>query len=296
MEEMHYFKESQREEIPVPDFKDNITRKLLLQFLCDLCTWAQATPVTSVGIKKDAHSLYILFRNFAFSEQDFWQTFGGYLIALRPKWKIGIFGTELSSQETAALLLDQQNGKFYAVQKTISGRYADSIRSLCLRIECANTEDAAMVNLLCQHMDWQSRILVADWDLREAFKQEHIPWLHQSTCYCYGNLSEDQEQQDYLDVLSFPQKVGLWLQFLENRFDYEEFAWLYNRISAQELNDRIEWELAVYAALNQLEYALKISKSEFELYDGSGERRYFSFNSEQNAQRVFLKLLFPLNV
>lgn len=72
MEEMHYFKESQREEIPVPDFKDNIARKLLLQFLCDLCTWAQATPVTNVGIKKDAHSLYILFRNFAFSEQDFW--------------------------------------------------------------------------------------------------------------------------------------------------------------------------------------------------------------------------------
>ena len=35
MEEMHYFKESQREEIPVPDFKDNITRKLLLQFLCE---------------------------------------------------------------------------------------------------------------------------------------------------------------------------------------------------------------------------------------------------------------------
>ena len=194
------------------------------------------------------------------------------------------------------MLLDQQNGKFYAVQKTISGRYADSIRSLCLRIECTDAEDAAMVNLLCQHMDWQSGILVADWDLREAFEREYIPWLHQSTCYCYGNLSEDQEQQDYLDVLSFPQKVGLWLQFLENRFDYEEFAWLYDRISAQELNGRIEWELAVYAALNQLEYALKISKSEFELYDGSGKRRYFSFNSEQNAQRVFLKLLFPLNV
>lgn len=153
-----------------------------------------------------------------------------------------------------------------------------------------------MVNLLCQHMDWQSGILVADWDLREAFEREYIPWLHQSTCYCYGNLSEDQEQQDYLDVLSFPQKVGLWLQFLENGIDYEEFAWIYDRIFAQELNDRIEWELAVYAALNQLEYALKISESEFELYDGSGERRYFSFNSEQNAQRVFLKLLFPLNV
>lgn len=137
---------------------------------------------------------------------------------------------------------------------------------------------------------------LAERDLREAFEREYIPWLHQSTCYCYGNLSEDQEQQDYLDVLSFPQKVGLWLQFLENGIDYEEFAWIYDRIFAQELNDRIEWELAVYAALNQLEYALKISESEFELYDGSGEKRYFSFNSEQNAQRVLLKLLFPLNV
>ena len=48
----------------------------------------------ALELKKDAHSLYILFRNFAFSEQDFWQTFGGYLIALRPKWKIGIFGTD----------------------------------------------------------------------------------------------------------------------------------------------------------------------------------------------------------
>ena len=269
MEEMHYFKESQREEIPVPDFKDNITRKLLLQFLCDLCTWAQATPVTSVGIKKDAHSLYILFRNFAFSEQDFWQTFGGYLIALRPKWKIGIFGTELSSQETAALLLDQQNGnsmrfkkRFQAAMRTVS------VLSAC-ELNVPTQRDAAMVNLLCQRMDWQSGILVADWDLREAFEREYIPWLHQSTCYCYGNLSEDQEQQDYLDVLSFPQKVGLWLQFLENGIDYEEFAWLYDRISAQELNGRIEWELAVYAALNQLEYALKISESVFELYDGA---------------------------
>ena len=31
-------------------------------------------------------------------------------------------------------------------------------------------------------------------------------------------------------------------------------------------------------------------------YIGYAKELYFSFNSEQNAQRVFLKLLFPLNV
>lgn len=296
MKEMHYFKESQREEIPSPDFKDSVTLKLLFQFLCDLCTWAHTTPDSSIGIEKDAHSLYILFRNLAFSEQDFWQTFGGYLIVLSQKWRIDIFGAELSSQETVELSLDQQNLKFYAVQKTISGRYADSISSLCLRIQCADEEEAAAVCLLCQSMDWQSGVTVAGWDLRKTFEQEYIPWLHQNTCYCYGNISGDQEQQNYLDTLPFPQKFNLWLQFLENGFDYVEFEWLYDRISKRELNNRTEWELTLYSALNQLNYTLKISESEFELYDGKGERRYFSFNSEQNAQRAFLKLLFPVNV
>lgn len=71
---------------------------------------------------------------------------------------------------------------------------------------------------------------------------------------------------------------------------------VYDGIFKQELNNRTEWELGLNAALNQLEYSLKISESEFELCDGIGERRYFSFNSEQNAQRVFLKLLFPVNM
>ena len=190
----------------------------------------------------------------------------------------------------------KQKDAFYAVQKTVSGRCADSIISLCLRIQCAGKEEAALMNLLCQCMDWQSGVLVAGWDLRETFERERIPWIHQNTCYCYGNISEEQEQQTYLDDLSFPQKVNLWLQFLESGFDYAEFAWLYAGIAKGELNDRTEWELALYTALNQLEYTLRISESEFELYDGKGERRYFSFGSEQNAQRVFLKLLFPVNM
>lgn len=296
MEEMHYFKESQREEIPSPDFKDNVTLKLLLQFLYDLCTWTRTAPVTSSGIKKDACSFYILFHNFTFSEQDFWQTFGGYLIALHSKWKIDSFGAELSSQETVELSLDQKKTTFYAVQKTCSGHYADTISSLCLRIQCASKEEAPLIDLLWKSMDRRKGVIVAEWDLRETFEREHIPWIQQNTCYCYGNISEDQEQQNCLYALSFPQKIRLWLQFLENGIDYAEFEWLYEEITKQELNDRTEWELALSTALNQLEYSLKISKSEFELCDGIGKRLYFSFNSGQNAQRVFLKLLFPINM
>lgn len=296
MEEMHFFKESQREEIPSPDFNEPVTVNLLLDFLCDICKWADTAPYSSDNIEKNGCSLYVLFRDISFSSQDFWQTFGGYLIALYAQWKIDIFGTELSTQETVELSLDRQDNTFYAVQKTISGRYADNISSLCLRIQCADAEKGATLSLLCKNIDWQSGILVVGWELREIFEREHIPWLHQNSCYCYGNVSEDQKKKNCLDALKFPQKVNLWLQFLENRFDYTELEWLYDRISEQDLNDHTEWELALYSAMNRLNYTLKISESEFELFDGKGERRYFSFNSGQNAQKAFLKLLFPVNL
>ena len=132
MEEMHYFKESQREEIPVPDFKDNITRKLPAAIsVRPLHLGAGYAGHQRLELKMMRIALYILFRNFAFSEQDFWQTFGGYLIALRPKWKIGIFGTELSSQETAALLLDQPKREILCGSKNdfrpLCGQYPFSL-------------------------------------------------------------------------------------------------------------------------------------------------------------------------
>lgn len=296
MAEMHYFKESRREKIPFPGFKGNVTIRILLEFVFDLCVWSHASPSSiRMSVEKEVSNLYILFRNMEFCEWDFWQTFGGYLIAFQSRWQIDILGSELRNQETVELSLENKNDKFYAVQKTVSGRYASNISSLCLRISCADEEEATIVDMLCQSTDWNSGILVVEWALCKTFAQEDIPWLHQNTCYCYGNILEDQEQQDYLEPLTFQQKVNLWLQFLENGYDYTEFAWLYDRISKRKLNNRTEWELTLYTALNQLGYTLKISESEFELYDGKDERRYFSFNSEQNAQRVFLKLLFPLN-
>lgn len=291
---MHNFQKSWQEEIPAPEFKDSVTAKLLLGFLSDLCEWTQTVPCLCRGMEKEGTSLYALYRDIAFSGTDFWQTFGGYMAALSPRWQITASGSELYTQETVKLSLLEANGRFYAVQETVSGHYAGSISLLCLRIQCASAEEAERLHLLCGAADWQRGLLVADWSVSGIMEQERIAWLHKNSYYCYGALSEYPAQEEFLDALSFKQKIGLWQAFLENGFDYAEFAWLYEQIFNRSLNNRIEWELALYAALNRLNYTLKISGAEFELYDGSGKRRYFSFDSEENAARALLKLLFPL--
>ena len=52
MEEMHYFKESQREEIPVPDFKDNITRNSCCNFCATFALGRRLRRSPALELKK----------------------------------------------------------------------------------------------------------------------------------------------------------------------------------------------------------------------------------------------------
>lgn len=211
--------------------------------------------------------------------------------------KISVFGTELFTQEAVELSLEEQNGKICAVQKTVSGQYADSINYLCLRIRCFAADEAKKLHIICQAMDWQRGILVVGWNMSNIFKEEHITVLEQNSFFCYGDISEEpEERKKYLDALSFRQKEKLWSDFLKTGFDYAEFEWLYGRIADRTLDNRTEWELALYAALKKRNYTLELSGSKFELYDGDKNRCYFNFNSSQNAQKALLKMLFPINV
>ena len=85
--------------------------------------------------------------------------------------------------------------------------------------------------------------------------------------------------EDVLRALNFQQKVALWTGFLKYGFDYAEFEWLYNTVSKDIVSNRIEWELSLHAAMQNLKYTIQVSPTDFEIHDGQGKRRYYSFNS-----------------
>ena len=70
----------------------------------------------------------------------------------------------------------------------------------------------------------------------------------------------------------------------------------YLRISERAVENRVEWELALHIAMQNLRYTIRVSERGFELYDAQSERKYFNFNSRQYAQMAFLKILFPVNI
>ncbi len=295
MMEMHSFLTAKQMDIPSPNCEENISVRDLFEFLYQISEWIQTSPWAYRHGGVETSTVYVWFDDVAFAEDDFWQMFGEYLVLLRTRWRIDIFGTAGMSQETVWLTLQEENNHVYAVQKTLSGYPVDTIESLCLRIQCLSSEQSEILYALVVSTNWKNGIVTLDWKYGSFLLEENLAMPTQNSCFCYGSVFENMNPEDALQALTFQQKIILWTGFLKNGFDYTEFEWLYNTISKDIVSNRIEWELSIHTAMQNLKYTIQVSPNDFELYDGHGYRRYFSFNSTSYAERAFLKILFPLN-
>ena len=295
MMEMHSFFKANQMEIPSPACEGDTSARGLFEFLYQISQWIQTIPLAYRHADVETNTVYVWFDDVAFAEDDFWQAFGEYLVLLRTRWKIDIFGTAGLSQETIWLTLQEENHHIYAVQKTLSGHPVGTIESLCLRIRCLSSEQSEILYALVTATNWKNGTTALDWKYGSFMLKENLAIPTQNSCFCYGSLFEDMKCEDVLRALNFQQKVALWTGFLKYGFDYAEFEWLYNTVSKDIVSNRIEWELSLHAAMQNLKYTIQVSPTDFEIHDGQGKRRYYSFNSESYAERTFLKILFPLN-
>lgn len=296
MIEMHSFKRTNQTEIPSLEEKKEAKAQDLFELLFAISEWTQFCPLIYHCGQEDEEIIYLLFRNFAFAEDDFWETFGPYFSIVDSRWKMDVFGTSYPSQETVWLTIEKRDQCYYGVQNTVSGKKAETIHSLCLRIESGSSGQAEILETLLKLADWKSGILVADWKYHEFFIKEKIENHWENSCFCYGSVLEEVSSADCLHALNFTQKISLWTGFLKDGFDYKEFEWLYGMISEGTVENRIEWEFALYSAMRNLKYTIQISEHEFELYDAQIKRRYLNFNSRQYGEMALLKILFPVNI
>lgn len=295
MMEMHFFKRADQIEIPLPEEKKEVAAQNLFDFLFGISEWVQSCPLVYRSGQENEKVIYLLFHNFAFTAEDFWQIFGPYFSIVNCRWKMDVFGTSYPSQETVWLAAEQRGECYYGVQNTVSGEKIETIHSLCLRVDCGSSSQAEMLEILLQSADWRRGILAADWKYHEFFIKENIENHWENSCFCYGCVLEEVSSSDCLYALNFTQKVTLWTGFLKDGIDYKEFEWLYKMISEQTVENRTEWELALHSAMRNLKYTIQVSEHEFELYDARGKRRYLNFNSRRYAEMALLKILFPVN-
>lgn len=266
----------------------------LFSILCGVNDWLGG-ECPSVQSSSHGTSIYILYRNVVFPIHDFWDNFGAAVANVSQVWPIFIFGTA-QNQETVRLSATIEGGAVQLIQESISGKSTDALATLCLQIDCTDGETAEKLFRLLKSINWQTTI-AAMGPKDAAFLREQKLILNPNAggFFCYAGIDPTLSPSDYLLSLEFTQKILLWSAFLADGIEPAEFEWLADEISNQSIANRMEWELALREAMDQLQFRIVNEQKNFQLFDSTGRRIYFGADDHRAAEWALLKILFPLN-
>ena len=113
--------------------------------------------------------------------------------------------------------------------------------------------------------------------------------------YAYLAWEEDAGVLDALEALSARQKEALWRGFLQDGTQPMEFQWLWDAYREGAVDSLLEWELTLQLTLEALGFAVVNGAGRFTVTGPDGSARSFDLICGGPAEKLFLKILFPLD-
>ena len=114
--------------------------------------------------------------------------------------------------------------------------------------------------------------------------------------FAYFSWDSEPQTECFLSALSANHKLLLWQVFLEDHQQPREFDWLWETYYAEGAHYLLEWELALRTVMEKLQFQVERSENSYRLLDFTGRERCFDFIKGGAAEKVFLKLLFPVDL
>ena len=237
--------------------------------------------------------LQIGFPDMALPTGDFGETYGLLLARIGRDWPLQCFALS-DSDELVGLTFTEQGDTLLYQQQNLSGRWYEDLQDLYLDLTLPNAEAADCMGELLEAIERDPYSVVAlDWKYRSFLESQQLAGLDTTLSFCY--VSPTDETGTALDRMTLPQKQLLWRRFLRGVSCPPEFEWVWRAYSDGALSDWMEWSLALYQVLEELGYQLVSEAGRFQLLDPRGRRIYFSVEHQTAAEKVFMKILFPLN-
>ena len=96
-------------------------------------------------------------------------------------------------------------------------------------------------------------------------------------------------------ALTARQKEALWRGFLQDGTQPMEFQWLWDAYREGAVDSLLEWELTLQLTLEALGFAVVNGAGRFTVTGPDGSARSFDLIRGGPAEKLFLKILFPLD-
>lgn len=242
----------------------------------------------------DSSVLTLLYQNTVYQWQDLLDTIGPAAAALSQVLPLRFWGTT-EARETAELSLRPGPQGLVACRRSVSGRPFSRLQGLGVQAEWETSEAAEDLAELvaavphrapCGAVDGRHRALLQSCDLL-------VPSA--GSQFAYFAWESAVPPLHRLLALTLEHKLTLWRTFLLDRAQPLEFDWLWDHYYTGEGLFLLEWELTLRMALDSLGFQVIRNSITFQVFDGDGRERRFDFARGGPAEKLFLKLLFPLD-
>ncbi|WP_244834070.1 hypothetical protein [Clostridium sp. BJN0001] len=265
--------------------------ELILKLIYKLSKEVSINP--KVKCIKDEKSVWVLFEDSAFDSNSIIDDYASIIADISEKMSISVNGI-INNFEIGEIKFVNEGNSLKVDKYSESGKEFDIIYDLCIRIRVSNDEELELLNEAVSSIKYTSDCIAVKrkWDVYFSQKEKDSV---KYTKYNYIILNDEDYDGDYIGSLNISQIENLWVDFLCNYHTAFEFEILYDRfVSGSIMHGIFAWELALRSALSTLHIKVEKSKRDFKIIDKDGKRRYYNFESFSAAEKILLKILFPV--
>lgn len=237
-------------------------------------------------------ALLLLYRDVAYTWRDIADSFGDAVAAISARWPLFFYGTT-GDRETAQLSIQREGERTVLRLHSVSGRPFEGMEGLCLRLETDSPAAAASLGKLSTQLSLQLPMAAVPRQY-EGFLQGCSTLPTAGSAFLYLAWAE-VDKPTLLGQLSPAQKKQLWRTFLADGVQPLEFDWLWDAYGAGQAPQLLEWEMALRIVLEELGFTVCRREDFFQVADSRGRLLRFDLVKGGPAEKIFLKLLFPLD-
>lgn len=195
------------------------------------------------------------------------------------------------------MTVQTQDGKTALLQlRSLSGRPVDRMYGLGIHLNVPGEQSMAYLADVIAAMPSDGPLIGAVTKKHERFLRSGgllVPV--EGAFFAYFSWEPEADWGQLLYTLTAEHKLLLWEAFLEDGVQPKEFDWLWEIYYTEKAGYLLEWELALRMVLEKLRFHVEQGERSYRLIDGSGRERRFDFIQGGPAEKVFLKLLFPVD-
>lgn len=238
-------------------------------------------------------TLTLLYRSADYFWQDITDNVAPLAAALPGEMGLCFFGAT-GARETVELSLAREGGEGVVSLRSVSGARFGRLQGLGLRAQFPDASTAAALAELTAADSLAAGCGVVARRHEELLSACGLLAPTQGSLFAYFSW-EPAAPQQFLCALTAAHKARLWRTFLQDEQQPREFEWLWENYYTGEALFLLEWELALRLVLEELSFRVQRDKASFRLLDGKGRERRFDFAQGGPAEKLFLKLLFPID-